>query len=158
MRVGIGHDIHPLIFGRPLILGGVSIEAPKGPRAFTDGDVAAHAICDALFGAAGLGDIGQHFPPGDERFKDATGPNLLERCQKIVGAAGYKVVNVDCTVFLEQPKLGPHKRRIAQGIANALNIDLLSVSIKAATMEQLGPVGRGEAIEAQAVALIETLQ
>jgi 2-C-methyl-D-erythritol 2,4-cyclodiphosphate synthase len=159
VRIGIGHDIHPLAFGKPLILGGLPIpQAPKGPRAFSDGDVAAHAVIDALFGAAGLGDIGQHFPPGDERFRGASGPNLLERCQKIITASGYSIINVDCTIFLEQPNLSSYKNKIAAGIAQGLSVDPLNVNIKAASMEKMGPVGEGNAIMAQAVVLIETAQ
>ncbi len=158
MRAGIGYDIHPLVDDRPLVLGGVKIDAAKGPRAHSDGDVAAHAIIDAIFGAAGLGDIGQHFPPTDNRYKDAPGPELLARCQEILAASGHRLVNVDCTVFLEQPSLEPHKKSIAAGIAHALGIAPDAVNVKAATMERLGPIGAGQAIAAQAIALVEAVK
>lgn len=155
MRIGIGYDIHQLAFGQKLVLGGVRIEFGKGPRAWSDGDVLAHAVIDAILGAAGLGDVGHHFPDGDERWKDAQGLDMLERTAKILTGAGYKLINIDATIFLEQPKIGPQKKEMAANVAKALGLPPYQVNVKAGTMEGMGPVGEGNAIAAQAVALAD---
>ena len=155
MRVGIGYDIHRLVFGRPLILGGVEIEFGKGPKAWSDGDVLCHAMIDAVLGAAGLGDIGHHFPDDDEKWKDAKGLAMIERVIKILAGAGYKVISADSTIFLEQPRLSEYKKEMAANVAKSLGLAPYDVSVKAGTNEGLGDVGTGNAIAAQAVVLIE---
>lgn len=155
MRVGEGYDIHALADGRKLVLGGVAIDETRGPVGHSDGDALAHAVCDALLGAAALGDIGGHFPPGDKRFKDAPSRMFLERAIELLTEHGYSLVNVDATVILEKPRLSPHIEAIRASLAAALGCGIEAVSVKAKTAEKLGPVGRGDAIEARAVALIE---
>jgi 2-C-methyl-D-erythritol 2,4-cyclodiphosphate synthase len=155
MRIGIGYDIHPFGEKRPLKLGGVEVEREEGLRGHSDADVLLHAIIDALLGAAGLGDIGQHFPPDDPSFKGADSLALLRQVVRLLGAVGYSVENVDATVVAERPKLQPHIPRMRQLIAAALGIQETSVSIKATTSEGLGALGRGEGIAALATALIK---
>lgn len=156
MRTGIGYDIHPLEPGRPLVLGGVRIEHTAGLVGHSDADVLAHAIIDALLGAASLGDIGRHFPPSDTRWRDADSMELLRLTVKLVVAARYRVVNVDATVVAEAPKLAPHVDAMRAALAEALGVDLGAVSVKATTADRLGVVGRGEGIAALAVALIDS--
>ena len=156
MRNGIGYDIHPLAPGRPLILGGVRIEHTAGLAGDSDGDVLCHALIDALLGAATLGDIGQHFPPGDERYRDARSLDLLRETVALVTNAGYAIVNVDATVIAEAPRLSPHIDDIRASLAGALDIDAGSVSVKATTADGLGALGRGEGIAALAIALLDS--
>ena len=145
MRIGTGYDVHKLVEGRKLIMGGVRIPYEKGLLGHSDADVLAHAIMDALLGAAALGDIGKHFPDTDERFKGADSMELM-RC--------FLIGNVDATIIAQAPKMRPHIDKMRQNIADALQIDLSQVSVKATTEEWLGFTGRGEGISVQAVALI----
>lgn len=154
MRIGIGYDIHRLVDGRKLILGGVEIPYEKGLLGHSDSDVLTHAICDALLGAAALGDIGSHFPDSDPRFKGASSLDLLFYVVGLLKARGFVVANIDSTVIAERPKLAPHIAAIRNTLANILQIDIDQVSVKAKTNETLDAVGRGEAMAAQAVALI----
>ncbi len=154
MRIGHGYDLHALAPGRRLVLGGVEIPHSHGPLAHSDGDVLLHALADALLGAAALGDIGEHFPDTDPAFAGADSRVLLRHVVALVRAAGYAVANVDATVLAQQPKLAPHRDAMRANIAADLGIAHDAVSVKATTTEQLGPVGRGEAIAAHAVCLL----
>lgn len=155
MRVGIGYDIHRLVAGRRLVLGGVELEAEAGLAGHSDADVLLHALIDALLGAAGLGDIGGHFPPGDPRWQDADSRELLRSVVEELTLAGWRVANVDANVVAERPRLASHLAAMRDGIARALGVPVGRVSVKAKTNEGLGPVGERLAISAQAVALIE---
>jgi len=152
MRVGIGYDVHKLEHGRRLILGGVEIRYERGLAGHSDADVLLHAIIDALLGAAALGDIGVHFPPGDPRYKDAASLGLLAEVQRLLAAHGYRVGNLDTTVVAQEPRLAPFVADMRCRIAATLQIDLNNVSVKATTTEGLGFAGRGEGIAAYAVA------
>ena len=154
-RIGEGSDIHPLSFGRPLVLGGVTIPDAKGAKGHSDADCLTHAVIDAVLGAAGLGDIGHHFPDSDERYRNAFSIKLLETVGEKLRKLGFIVNNVDATVFLQAPKLEPYKSAMAQNIATALKIQPFQVNVKAKTGEGLGPVGKLEAVEAHAVCLVE---
>jgi 2-C-methyl-D-erythritol 2,4-cyclodiphosphate synthase len=156
MRIGIGYDIHPLEPGRPLVLGGVRIEHAEGLAGHSDADVLAHAIIDALLGAAALGDIGQHFPAGDARWRDAASMELLRQTVKLVVASRYCVTNVDATVIAEAPKIAPHVDAMRSALAQALGIEVSAVSVKATTSDRLGALGRGEGIAAIAIALLDS--
>jgi 2-C-methyl-D-erythritol 2,4-cyclodiphosphate synthase len=149
--VGIGYDSHRFADGRRLILGGVEIPHERGLDGHSDADVLTHAVIDALLGAAGLGDIGEHFPDTDERWRDADSVELLETVVAIVADAGLEMVNVDCTVVMEAPRLGPHKQAIRARLAGALGLSQARVNVKATTGEQMGFVGRGEGVAALAV-------
>ncbi len=153
-RIGEGFDVHALVPGRKLILGGIEIAHDKGLLGHSDADVLLHTITDALLGAAGLGDIGELFPDTDERFKGADSAVLLSEAMKRVREAGYAVVNIDCTVIAERPKLAEHKVAMAQNIAKVLGLEASQVNVKAKTTEKLGFTGRGEGIAAKAVALL----
>ena len=153
-RVGTGYDLHRLVEGRALIIGGVVIPFEKGALGHSDADVACHAATDAILGAASLGDIGAHFPDSDPRWKDASSIELLRLAAALVREAGYRIVNVDVVVVLERPKIAPHKDAIRQGLADAIGIDIEAVSVKGKTNEGVDAVGRGEAIAAHAVAMI----
>jgi 2-C-methyl-D-erythritol 4-phosphate cytidylyltransferase/2-C-methyl-D-erythritol 2,4-cyclodiphosphate synthase len=155
-RAGTGYDLHRLVAGRPLILGGVTIPSPVGALGHSDADVVCHAITDAVFGAVGLGDIGRHFPDSDPRWKDASSLDLLARANALAAERGYEVGNVDVTVVLEKPKIRDHIDRMCELIAGALGIDPSRVSIKGKTNEGVDAVGRGEAIAAHAVALLRS--
>ncbi|MDP3786339.1 MAG: 2-C-methyl-D-erythritol 2,4-cyclodiphosphate synthase [Candidatus Omnitrophota bacterium] len=155
MRIGFGYDIHRLVEGRRLILGGVEIPYIKGLDGYSDADVLLHAVCDALLGAAGKDDIGIHFPNNDPEFKGISSVELLKRVAAIVVREGLKIVNVDSTLVLEEPKLMPFKKRMRDNISQALGIPEASVNIKATTQEGVGAIGRGEAIAAYAVASVE---
>ena len=144
MRSGIGYDVHRLVAGRPLILGGVEVPHEKGLDGHSDADVLLHAIADALLGAAALGDIGLHFPDTDERWRGADSLVLLGEVGRLVKAAGYRISNVDATVALQRPKLRPHIDAMRQNIARALGVEADRVSVKATTTERLGFVGTGE--------------
>jgi 2-C-methyl-D-erythritol 2,4-cyclodiphosphate synthase len=149
---GIGYDCHRLLAGRPLILGGVEIPHGLGLDGHSDADVLVHAVIDALLGAAGLGDIGEHFPDTDERYRGADSLVLLGSVVTSVVAAGLEVVNVDCTVMMETPKLGPHREAIRANLAKALGLPAQRVNVKATTGEAIGFVGRGEGVAALAIA------
>lgn len=155
-RTGIGFDVHRLVEGRPLVLGGVSIEHPRGLAGHSDADALLHAIADGLLGAAALGDIGQLFPPDDPRYEGADSVELLRVVAGRVDAAGYGIVNVDATVIAEVPRIQPHVATMRDRIAAALDIDRDRVSVKATTFEGLGVLGREEGIAALAVATIES--
>ena len=155
IRIGIGYDVHAFGEKRPLKLGGVQVEHEEGLRGHSDADVVLHAITDALLGAAGLGDIGQHFPPDDPSFRGADSLALLRQVVGLLRTVGYSVVNVDATVVAERPKLQAYIPRMRQRIAIALGIPETSVSVKATTSEGLGALGRGEGIAALATALIK---
>lgn len=152
MSSGIGYDSHRLAEGRALIIGGVRIESARGLDGHSDADVLTHAVIDALLGAAGLGDIGEHFPDTDERWRDADSIVLLDAVLVLLGERGLAVVNVDCTVIIEAPKLGPHKAAIRARLAEALRLDVQRVNVKATTGEGMGFVGRQEGIAALAIA------
>lgn len=151
----MGYDVHPLREGRALILGGVRVEHPKGLDGHSDADVLTHAVIDSVLGAAGLGDIGAHFPPDDARFKGASSLELLGEAARVVANAGYRVVNVDSTVVAQAPRLGPHLGEMSRNIARSLDLDHGAVSVKATSPEGIGALGAGEGIAAHAVALIE---
>lgn len=155
-RVGFGFDVHQLVEGRELWLGGVKIAHSKGALGHSDADVLLHALCDALLGAAALGDIGQHFPDTEARWKGADSKRLLEAVVQLLRAKGWAVGNVDCTLILERPKIMPHVPAMRAVIAPLLGVGPDAVSIKATTNEKMGYVGREEGIAAHAVALIHT--
>jgi 2-C-methyl-D-erythritol 2,4-cyclodiphosphate synthase len=154
MRAGIGYDIHRFQEGRRLILGGVELPGETGLAGYSDADVLLHAVIDALLGAAGLGDIGQHFPAGDPRWKDASSLDLLARTLALVQQAGFEVGNVDTTVIAEQPRLTPHVAAMRACIAEALGVEPSRVNVKATTNEGMGAIGKGEGIAAMAVAVV----
>lgn len=155
IRTGLGWDVHRLAPGRPLILGGVRVESEFGLDGHSDADVLAHAVTDALLGAAALGDIGMHFPDTDTRWKGADSLMLLRQALVLVRARGYAICNVDCTVILEKPKLKDYRDPIREKLAATLGIDVDRVSVKFKTAEKMGPVGEGRSAEAQAIATIE---
>jgi 2-C-methyl-D-erythritol 2,4-cyclodiphosphate synthase len=155
MRIGTGYDVHKLVEGRKLILGGVEIPYEKGLLGHSDADVILHAIMDALLGAAALGDIGQHFPDTSPDYEGADSLELLHEVGRILADAGYRIENIDSTIIAQKPKLMPYLPLMRQHVAEALGIDLDRVSIKATTEEHLGFTGRGEGISAQAVALLD---
>jgi 2-C-methyl-D-erythritol 2,4-cyclodiphosphate synthase len=155
MRVGIGHDTHRLQEGRPLILGGVRIEHPRGLAGHSDADVVLHALTDAMLGAAGLGDIGDAFPDTDVVYKERASSFFVEETLGRLNRDGWRIVNVDVIVFAERPKLGPVKGDIRRRLAELLDIDLTAVNVKAKTGEGVGSIGRGEAIACQVAVLID---
>ncbi len=156
-RVGIGNDLHRLAPARKLVLGGVRIPFEKGPVGHSDGDALAHAICDALLGAAALGDIGRYFPNTSPKWRNASSLVFLRRTRKLLSRSGHSIVNVDATVGLERPKLAPYISRMRIKLAAALGIRPNHLSIKAKTGEGLDAIGRGEAVRADAIALLETV-
>jgi 2-C-methyl-D-erythritol 2,4-cyclodiphosphate synthase len=153
-RVGIGYDSHRLAAGRRLVIGGVELDHDEGLDGHSDADVLAHAVTDALLGAAGLGDIGEHFPDSDERWRDADSMQLLAHVLALLAADGLQLVNVDCTIVMERPKLGPRRAAIRASLAATLQLDERSVNVKASTGEGIGFVGRGEGVAALAVASV----
>jgi len=157
MRVGIGYDSHRFAPGRRLVLGGVTIEHAFGLAGHSDADVVAHAVTDAILGAAGAGDIGQHFPPADERWQDVDSLGLLREAATIIAEENYQVVNVDVSVVCEAPRLGPHLAAMRDALAGALGIAPRLVSVKAKTNEGMGWIGRAEGIAAIAVALVHAI-
>lgn len=154
IRIGEGWDTHALVTGRPLVLGGVTIAHSHGLLGHSDADALLHAITDALFGAAGLGDIGRHFPDTDARFKGADSSVLLAEAAARVRAGGWAIGNVDSTVIAQAPRLAPHIPAMCERIAQTLGLPVQRVNVKAKTAEKMGPVGRGESIEARAVVLL----
>jgi 2-C-methyl-D-erythritol 2,4-cyclodiphosphate synthase len=155
MRIGNGHDVHRLVKGRKLVVGGVTIPFDKGLLGHSDADVLVHSVCDALLGAAGLGDIGTHFPDSSPEFKDMKSIRLLARVRHMIVEKGYRIQNVDCTLFAEAPKFFTYRLPMEQNLARAMAIDLERVNIKATTTEGLGMFGRGEGIGAMSTALLE---
>lgn len=154
-RAGIGYDLHRLTAGRKLILGGVEVPFDKGPVGHSDGDALAHAICDALLGAANLGDIGTHFPDSDPRWKGASSLLFLEHVRGLLAERHLRIEHIDAIVIVERPKLGPHFPAMRDALAGALGVGTGSISLKAKTNEGVDAVGRGEAIAAQAIAMID---
>ena len=154
IRIGEGWDVHALVEGRPLVLGGVRIPHDKGLLGHSDADALLHAITDALLGAAALGDIGRHFPDTDERFRGADSAVLLAEAHRRVQAEGWKILNLDSTIVAQEPKLAPHMASIRDRIAQVLGLEPGQVNVKAKTAEKMGPVGEGRAIEARAVVLL----
>lgn len=157
-RVGIGYDVHRLEEGYKLIIGGVEIPFEKGLKGHSDADVLVHAICDAILGALALGDIGEHFPDTDEKFKGISSLILLKEVNEKAKSLGFQVVNVDSVVVAQRPKLSPYKEKMRKNIADALNIPVDSVSVKATTTEKLGFEGREEGISAKAVVLLRKVE
>lgn len=155
-RTGIGYDLHRLAAGRPFVLGGIQVPFDKGPVGHSDGDVLVHAICDALLGAAGMGDIGTHFPDTDPKWKGANSLRFLEHVRGLVSGRGLRIAHIDAIVITEKPKLGPHFPIIRGKLAAVLGIPLESINLKAKTNEGVDAVGRGEAIVGQAVATLES--
>lgn len=155
IRIGLGNDTHRLIESRPLLLGGVTIPFEKGEDGHSDGDALLHAIIDALLGASGLGDIGEFFPPSDSKWKDADSSKLLDYAWNKVKEKGWKLINIDCVVQLEKPKFLPYREKIISTIAHLLQVSDDCVFVKAKTGEKLGSIGRGEAVSAWAVCLLE---
>ena len=153
-RIGQGYDIHKLVEGRPLALGGCSIPFDKGSLGHSDGDVLIHAIIDAMLGALGMGDIGKHFPPWDERYKGANSLDMLAQIKGMITQEGYLIGNIDSTIIIEEPKLAPHIEAMKMKLAEVLNIPIANISIKAKTHEGLGDIGRGEALACHAIALL----
>ncbi len=151
-RFGLGYDSHTFVEGRPLILGGVEIEHDKGLKGHSDADAVAHAVTDALLGAAAMGDIGQLFPDTDERWKDADSLELLAEVRRRIVAASYTIVNIDVTVILEQPKLAPYLMRMRDNVSRAVGLPANAVSIKAKTNEKMDAVGRGKGLQVFAIA------
>jgi 2-C-methyl-D-erythritol 2,4-cyclodiphosphate synthase len=154
-RSGIGYDLHRLAEGRKLILGGIELPFAKGPVGHSDGDALAHALCDALLGAAGLGDIGTHFPDTDPKWKDAESLKFLEHIRDMLAARGYRIVHIDATVITEKPKLGPHFPAMREALAKSLGVQASIINLKAKTNEGVDAIGRGEAIAAQAIATLD---
>jgi 2-C-methyl-D-erythritol 2,4-cyclodiphosphate synthase len=154
-RAGIGYDLHRLAEGRKLILGGIELPFPKGPVGHSDGDALAHALCDALLGAAGLGDIGMHFPDTDPKWKDASSLRFLEHIRDLLDKHGFRIVHIDANVITEKPKLGPHFPAMREALAKALGIAPSTINLKAKTNESVDAIGRGEAIAAQAIATLD---
>ena len=155
LRVGIGYDVHALAAGRRLVLGGIEIPFDRGLSGWSDADVLTHAIMDALLGAAALGDIGRHFPPGDPQFKDISSLTLLVKVKDLLAANGWQVDNTDATIIAEQPKLSENIKRMREKLCQTLGVNVEQVSVKASTSDGLGFVGRGEGIAALAVAALK---
>lgn len=156
VATGIAYDLHRLVEGRKLILGGVELEFEKGPQGHSDGDVLSHAICDALLGAGGLGDIGTHFPDTDAKWKGVSSLLFLEQARKLLDERGCRIAHIDAVVITEKPKLGPHFPAMRAALARALGIAAEQINLKAKTNEGVDAIGRGEAIAAHAVATIES--
>ena len=155
LRTGIGYDSHRMVAGRPLVIGGVRVAHEQGLEGHSDADVLAHAVIDALLGAAGLGDIGEHFPATEEAWRGADSMQLLAAIVAMVIAGGLEIVNVDCTVVMEQPRLGPYRAAIRERLAQALGVGISWVNVKASSGEGMGFVGRGEGVAALAVASLQ---
>jgi 2-C-methyl-D-erythritol 2,4-cyclodiphosphate synthase len=157
LRIGIGYDSHPLVEERRLVLGGVEIPFKKGLSGWSDADVLTHAITDALLGAAALGDIGSHFPPGEAAYKDISSLTLLKEVKDRLASKGWRISNIDATIIAEEPRLAEFISRIQRSLSQTLGIEAGQVSVKASTQAKLGSIGRGEGIAVQAVALIESI-
>jgi 2-C-methyl-D-erythritol 2,4-cyclodiphosphate synthase len=157
MRIGIGYDVHRLVTGRQLVLGGVAIPFEKGLQGHSDADVLVHAVCDALLGSVGLGDIGRHFPDTDPQYKDISSLRLLVRSSDLVRQQGHVVQNIDTIIFAEAPKISPYRETMQKNLAQAVEVNPDCINIKATTTEGLGPIGRGEGIGAMSVVLVSRL-
>jgi 2-C-methyl-D-erythritol 2,4-cyclodiphosphate synthase len=155
MQIGIGYDVHRLVTGRQLILGGALIPFEKGLLGHSDADVLVHAVCDALLGSVGLGDIGQHFPDTDPQYKDIASLKLLARTTAMVRQKGFAICNIDTIIFAEAPKIGPYRKTMQKNLARAVEVDPGCINIKATTTEGLGVIGKGEGIGAMGVVLVE---
>jgi len=155
MRIGMGYDVHRLVEGRPLIVGGVAIPYEKGLLGHSDADVLLHAIMDALLGAAAKGDIGKHFPDSDEQYKGISSMELLKRVKKVLDSEKFSVLNIDSTIIAQKPKMSPYIDKMRKNIAEALDIDINQINIKATTEEGLGFTGEGQGISAHAICLIK---
>jgi 2-C-methyl-D-erythritol 2,4-cyclodiphosphate synthase len=154
-RAGRGYDLHRLAEGRKLILGGIEVPFRKGPVGHSDGDALAHALCDALLGAAGLGDIGTHFPDTDPKWRDASSLRFLEHARELLAEHRFQIVHIDAIVILEKPKLGPHFPAMREALAKSLGVSASAINLKAKTNEGVDAIGRGEAISAQVIVTIE---
>jgi 2-C-methyl-D-erythritol 2,4-cyclodiphosphate synthase len=154
-RCGIGYDLHRLAEGRKLILGGIEVPFEKGPVGHSDSDVLSHAVCDAILGAAGLGDIGKHFPDTDPQWQGASSLIFLQHARKLLDAAGLRISHIDAVVITEKPKLGPHFAKIREALAHALSVSPQQINLKAKTNEGVDAIGRGEAIATHAVVTLE---
>ena len=154
LKIGVGKDLHRLVKGRPFLLGGIKIPAERGEWGHSDGDVLAHAVCDAILGAAALGDIGSLYPPSDPAWKDADSMALLRSAYSLVKKVGWHLVNLDCVVSCEVPKILPFRDSIRQSLAGVLEVSVDAVFVKGKTAEGLGPLGKGKAVEAVAVCLL----
>jgi 2-C-methyl-D-erythritol 2,4-cyclodiphosphate synthase len=157
VRIGAGHDVHQLVVGRKLVLGGVEIPHNKGLKGHSDADVLVHSVCDALLGAAALGDIGLHFPDTDERYLDINSLILLENTGKLLYDNGFYIENLDATIVAQAPKLAPHRYKMIENIARSLDIEIARVSVKFTTTEGLGYVGMGSGMAAHCIALINKM-
>ena len=155
MRIGMGYDVHRLVEGRKLVLGGVTIPFEKGLLGHSDADVLVHAVCDALLGAAGLGDIGLHFPDTDSEYKDVASIKILAKTYELISGKGFSIMNLDSTIFADAPKLSPYRDAMQKNISRTIEIELDRVNVKATTFEGLGMIGKGEGIGAMCVALID---
>ena len=155
MRIGMGYDVHRLVEGRKLVLGGVTIPFEKGLLGHSDADVLVHAVCDALLGAAGLGDIGLHFPDTDSEYKDVASIKILAKTFELISAKGFTIMNLDSTIFADAPKLSPYRGAMQKNISRTIEIEQDRVNVKATTFEGLGMIGKGEGIGAMCVALID---
>ena len=158
MRIGQGFDVHKFVEGRKLVLGGVEFDHPQGLAGHSDADVLTHAVIDALLGAAGLGDIGMHFPSSDPAYRDAYSIDLLETICKAVSSLGYRIVNIDATVLAQDPRIGPFRAEMVGNLASATGLDPERINVKATSPEGLGFLGRAEGIAALAVAMIEPIE
>ena len=154
LRIGFGNDVHRLVEGRKLILGGVKIPFAKGPLGHSDGDALAHAVCDALLGAAALGDIGRHFPNSDPHWKDASSLKFLEHTRGLLDEQSLLIVNLDATVEIERPRLAPYIEQMRKRMARALGVEASQINVKAKSGEGMGEIGRGEAVRAEAVVML----
>jgi len=157
-KIGNGYDVHAFKTGRKLILGGVSIDFDRGLDGHSDADVLVHAVCDAILGAAGLGDIGEHFPDTDQRYKGISSMVLLERCLYLISSRGFKISNMDCIIFAQVPKISPYKSQMEENIARVLKMDQTLVNIKATTTEKLGFIGKEQGIAAQCTVLLTAIR
>ncbi len=155
MRIGTGYDVHRLVSGRPLILGGVEIPFDKGLLGHSDADVLTHAVCDALLGSLGMGDLGRHFPDDSDAYKDISSIRLLQQCVELMRQSGYRLVNLDATILAQAPRIAPFKAEMEERLAVVFGVDRQLVNIKATTTEGLGFIGRGEGMAAECVLLVE---
>ena len=158
MRFGFGYDVHRLVVNRKLVLGGVEVPSIKGLTGHSDADVLCHAIIDAILGAAALGDIGKHFPDTDPRYKDVSSLALLKHIAELISSNKFRIINIDSTVVLQQPKIGPYTKKMRENLAQVLNLRLDQVSVKATTSEELGFIGMGDGAAVYAVASLEEMQ
>lgn len=157
-KIGTGYDVHALVPGRKLVIGGEDIEFDRGLSGHSDADVLIHSVCDAVLGAAGMGDIGEHFPDTQPEYKGISSMILLEKCAVLLAQNGYRIVNVDCIVFAQVPRMSPYKEKMEKNIARALNMDSRLVNIKATTTERLGFIGKEQGIAAQCTLLAKAIR